>query len=337
LEYYDSNGTRIVTAIDFTTWATKWIRESYETPVIALDGGHVVFSDVDTSSLIERDETGTPVATTPTEAVVYETMLVLRGQGTLHGTDSQNMVLALSVPHWLESIWSVLKGIFNQCTDPKLLADYVTSLHIGLLPRAAPYTYRFEDFLASDPRHWNPDTNMNSIVDPDEDQKAGVEEAFARWNAVSTERGLGTTFRALTTAEDQAGTVAEIILRKTDPLTFKTLDTTGGFNGVDLLPNHRARKGVIFFTYDPLLLLTRKGYYKIGLHELGHSLGLDHPWAPADPMPRDYPIIRGGTVMNNPGRLMGGKVFERRDDYIRNIPLSPTACDIKGVLDASTR
>ena len=93
-----------------------------------------------------------------------------------------------------------------------------------------------------------------------------------------------------------------------------------------------------FYVDESLLNTTRTtglekylGYFKAGLHELGHALGLAHPTATlAKPegTPKEGPHRRGGTVMNPHGR---------KDDSLGLVALVPTACDIKAVKAALAR
>ncbi len=88
------------------------------------------------------------------------------------------------------------------------------------------------------------------------------------------------------------------------------------------------------------LVFEKVGYFKAMLHEVGHALGLTHPWSPLKDQPESFPIKRGGTVMN-------GFAFAKptgtqppayyRDDPFGNVALKPTICDIYGVVDAAFR
>jgi len=63
-----------------------------------------------------------------------------------------------------------------------------------------------------------------------------------------------------------------------------------------------------FFTTDTNLLDRATGYFKVGLHEPGHGLGLDH-----------LPLgVHGKTVMNALGH---------KDDQDGNVPNDITTCD----------
>lgn len=67
----------------------------------------------------------------------------------------------------------------------------------------------------------------------------------------------------------------------------------------------------ISLTTNTDLVSSCEGIYKVMLHELGHGLGLDHPWG-----------INGSSVMNS----MSGP-----NDRGGNIASSPTVCDLEQI------
>jgi hypothetical protein len=71
----------------------------------------------------------------------------------------------------------------------------------------------------------------------------------------------------------------------------------------------------ILINNDTRTLSSCLGYYKVGLHEIGHVLGLGHPFSSGE-----------SSVMNN----MGGV-----NDVINDMPVVPTACDVEQVRQAS--
>jgi hypothetical protein len=94
----------------------------------------------------------------------------------------------------------------------------------------------------------------------------------------------------------------------------------------------------MFFTAVVQRLFGRVGFFKVGLHEIGHSLGLAHPTATPQ-YPKGQPSVQssnpGGTVMNpNGGLAPPAPVSQRRDDYLGLVALSPTSCDITAVQNA---
>ena len=65
--------------------------------------------------------------------------------------------------------------------------------------------------------------------------------------------------------------------------TEQQAEGTGGFfRAHPQLSNRRITGGVIVLSIDERYVLAEIGYLKATLHEIGHALGLAHPWSPAE-------------------------------------------------------
>lgn len=323
-----------MSAVSTDSWTTLWSGPSSIALVEGMNGGGLRSLTWTGSSAVleERDATGAVLAQHATDLV--SAVVALRDQGRLHGVDSTGALAMISVSARAATEWSQVGGAISACTPGVLNADVSTTMHKGLEIRTAPYTYRFQDFPALDqngnpnPRHW--------LLD----QLLGVVDAFDTWNTTSSANQLGTMFRRMSTEEQATGVPADIVVWKGG--TAVPPGTPGAFSANEpYLPNRRATGGAMFFSASPNDLYTRIGFFKTGLHEIGHTLGLAHPTAtPQQPdgNPTFKSSIPGGTVMNpNGGDPPPAPVHKRRDDYRGLVALFPNACDIKAAKDAATR
>ena len=230
-----------------------------------------------------------------------------------------------SVSRATASEWSFVAGAAKPCTPGVLLADVDPASHIGLVPRLQEYTYGFFDLPAPNPGNW--------LLE----QQLGVAAAFQEWSATNQSHDIEVTFRQLSVSEQIAGVVPDIQVRK--GLTNST--ETAFFSGTPpYLPNRRITSGLVAFTPEPGVLFGRDGFYKFGLHEIAHALGLAHPSATiALPQGDDQvPKTKGGTVLNpHVRRKPPASAADRRDDRDGYLPMTPTACDIKAVKNAILR
>jgi hypothetical protein len=267
------------------------------------------------------------------ETNIYSATVPLRDQGRIHGIDFSTGAIAMVASDFEQeaSVRSFHKGFFTTpCTDGILNADVNPAGQIGLVPSATFYTYDFVDFPPADARSWKTD------------DKNGVIAAFDKWDQTMLTKSLVTRFRILSQAERNAGTTPDIGLRKANLGVDPSGNVvTGGFNENQILPDNRITSGTIFFTLDKNVLLTRDGYYKVALHEIGHTFGLAHPTATAA-----HPggtasfagVKKGGTVMNPMGNIAGSpKKQEQRDDFLGFVPRTPTLCDTLAVRRAELK
>lgn len=88
--------------------------------------------------------------------------------------------------------------------------------------------------------------------------------------------------------------------------------TTPGFRDAD---GYVTGFGILIST-NPDLVSSCEGYYKVTLHEIGHGLGLGHPYG-----------INGTSVMN---------MLSSTNDEGGNVAEFPTACDIGQIESATT-
>jgi hypothetical protein len=323
-----------IVARDTASWEPLWPHGVPGLPIQGLMHGQVrmLTSHANTALMQDVDSSGDLVRSYPSSVVL--SLNVLRDQGVLHGISPTGGIEMISVSEGAAAEFSFLSS-FDSCSGkaaPRLNADAYTTRHIGLVPhRAQPYSYRFEDDLSNpaDRARWRVNVKVNGIQVGD--QKEGVRQAFRIWDDTSLKENLG--YRFIEAAQDA---IPDIRLRKASV----TEGTAGNFEGGPQLPNRRITSGVVTFSIDEQLLLTQTGYMKAALHEIGHALGLAHPWAPAETKPDNYPLERSKTVMNpftyvkpTPDRPL----VNRRDDNYGNIPKVPSSCDREAVRNAIQR
>jgi hypothetical protein len=235
---------------------------------------------------------------------------------------------AVSVRVKTASTWFFLQGSTSSCRQKpaKLNADVSTTAQIGLVSQAQAFTYGFVEFPTSDSRHWL------------DEQKAGVVDAFDTWNSVSMTENFGRTFRQLSITEINDGVRPNFSLRK----DTQRPNSDGFFSADPILPNRRSTGGAIFFNASDTRLYSRRGYYKTGLHEIGHAFGLAHVNAtvtfPDGDDQNDKFLIPQATVMNRNGGVgPGAPVVQNRDDYRNFVPMTLSACDIEAVKRANLK
>ncbi|MEZ5294259.1 MAG: matrixin family metalloprotease [Vicinamibacterales bacterium] len=320
------NGELSARATD--TWGSQWTGPTSGVPVQGLDGGGLL-ALVD-NGLAEFSADGTVAAVYPTD--VANPLFVLRDQEMLHGVSSAGEIEAVSVSKALAGVWSFLKNIFSSCLDTKLNAVVLPTQHIGILPKATPYTYRFVD----DPAHpWLTRVASGGV---DEFQKRGVRDGFNEWHKASVAKGLGYQFIEISSGQADFEIVKVDFQAMPDPEDNRPVGTSGEFKywGYPVPPSdRRITGGTILIADDSTFVYDTKGYRKVAMHELGHAFGLAHPWAPFPKPPKDFRQVIGGTLMNN---MLADPDAENplRDDAGGRLPNRPTECDIRMVRLAST-
>lgn len=128
--------------------------------------------------------------------------------------------------------------------------------------------------------------------------------AFETWNTVLADQAI--TFRPAKSPQ-----TSNINLM----LTQLPAQTGGAITEVSRLSDGYVRGGGILISNNPTTVSSCMAYYKVGLHEIGHLLGLGHPNG-----------INESSVMNN---------MEGVNDANSAIPLTPTSCDVQRVREAS--
>jgi hypothetical protein len=133
------------------------------------------------------------------------------------------------------------------------------------------------------------------------DNSSGVVAAFARWVQSNFGVGLNVSF-----VHDPVGSSPNLTMVR-GPLTYPVVAGTITESLVFDLDGFLIQGGVIFTT-DTTWLESASGYFKIGLHEIGHLSGLHHPTGP-----------NGSSIMLD--GIIG------KDDSGGRLPTSITGCD----------
>jgi hypothetical protein len=307
LQIYDENFNPHSVAYDLNTWAQKWTHDG--TPVVALDSGGVVYAD-DDGTLTQVDDQG-QVVNQSTLNGSYDLVSVLHGEGRMNAVDPYTSgVEEVQTGVYRESEESVVtlpSGLVLpfSCVNPPAIPTSKSFFHKSLVApsdTSQPYSYRFlGDWSALGP------------------QQAAVENAFTEWSDVleffafqygsPTQGATNIRFRK---AADGEG--ADIGVRRTGDLPK---GIAGQFNASGVQPDYHILGGTLFITTDARSVSGPDGYYKVGLHEIGHALGLWHTKR-----------FHGTSVMND---LAG------QDDVGGNIPDYVTKCDARKAIEYSLR
>jgi len=150
-------------------------------------------------------------------------------------------------------------------------------------------------------------------------ESKALQEVFDGWTAANIPTGLRASF-----------------VRSFDPMVWDIMIVKQNFNdvtkpagvleGYQLTPSGHWHKGTFAFnsqlnaTNAYPLASNQDAYRRLGLHEVGHIHGLDHPDNPED-LPRKASVMLTDIQSN--------------DRYYRRMADSPTACDASKARDAS--
>lgn len=192
------------------------------------------------------------------------------------------------------SLWYPPAPIFNPA-DPQMMPTTATTPCVApplLAHSVAPKTTLTYRVLG----------NTTAVMD---DAEQCLHRAFAVWNTVLDEQDI--QFVPVSDASRPTNLVVyfgPLPVGTGGAITDVTRDALGYLSGTGILVNTNQD------TVSSCL-----GYYKVGLHEIGHVLGLGHPFATLE-----------SSVMNS----MNGV-----NDVHKNIPLVPTDCDVAQVWRAS--
>jgi hypothetical protein len=133
-----------------------------------------------------------------------------------------------------------------------------------------------------------------------EQQQQGIVDAFQAWNEANLIPGLNVSFVPVV-----AGATPDIPLQR--DLLVRGVAAQFDWQAGPKAPDGHMRGGPIVYSTATLVLSSRKGYYRVTLHELGHALGMDHALG-----------HNGSSVMNT---------LTQKNDGGNDIPDAPTVCD----------
>lgn len=138
------------------------------------------------------------------------------------------------------------------------------------------------------------------------DSELCIVNAFTAWQTALQE-STQLTFRRAKAGEKTNITIIFTPIR--DNIAGATTSTTRDAQG------YVTGFGILIST-NVDLVSSCQGYYKVALHEIGHGLGLGHPFG-----------TNGTSVMN---------MLSSMNDANGNVPFAPTFCDIGQVAEASS-
>ena len=289
----------------------KWAKRCHRQPSVDYDDS---LSGV---SLIEVDRDGIIVATTPLDAQLYDPALIVHGQGSLHGLDAlTGQPTELATQEYIEVavLDTPANGLKLDCVPPPPSPNH-KSLVAGTSSVPAVYTYEFAgSWAVSDWTHLPP-------------RQQGIVDGFNAWNTANhdpSREPLNVVFAPYTSATSTPPPPQASIQLKNEFVIARDRDGHTIYPGgsfaplpTQVLSNGHIVGGEMKFTTKEDVINDYNGYYKVALHEIGHTLALWHTNRNS-----------GLSVMNE----LGGQ-----NDRQRNIPKVPTSCDVQAAFDYSTR
>ena len=158
----------------------------------------------------------------------------------------------------------------------------------------------------SDPNKWT------------DQQKLAVDNAFEEWNDVNTANAIPVSF----VKYGGSGSPLFRFRKGDDPVPGIPDAYAGGSVPATEPKPGTVTSATITVTNNTQRLLEHIGYLKMGLHEIGHTLGLNDTHGGK----RSSVMNQFSRMTNRPVELGG-----RRDDPLDNIAIRPTSCDIEMV------
>jgi hypothetical protein len=291
-----------LSAIDVQSWTAKWSFTG--SPMVALHNGGLMTHDGGLLRVYKGD--GTLESSTP---IAADSVSSSPKQGEWLAVDQDfsfegKPIRALSGPIPVQTKYSSGQitsrplGVSRGCGDPPLLADNPdqTQRMKGVAPN---HDYKFK---------FDKSTHSLWATNDDDEPNVSVRTAFSLWTTANQETGGALQPTDISFSRIESGN-EEVSLKHRDDVDLGTRNgkpilglTQATVNPATGLPTSK-----IVITWDRKVKLAT-AYEKVGLHEVGHVLGLDHI----------DPYFANPSVMHN---------FDGVDDYRGFVSEVVTVCD----------